>query len=70
MALLRLIHASTLPDPGELARMIANGAPMGGAAPAAPAARASAQPVEANLPNSVARSGRLSRRTRASMRWR
>lgn len=53
MALLRLIHASTLPDPGELARMIANGAPMGGAAPAAPAPRAEAQPAEANLPNSI-----------------
>jgi len=53
MALLRLIHASTLPDPSDLARMIASGAPMGGAAPVAPAARAPTQPVEANLPNSI-----------------
>jgi DNA polymerase-3 subunit gamma/tau len=53
MALLRLIHASTLPDPGELARMIASGAPIGGAAPAAPAARAQAAPVEAWLPGSI-----------------
>ena len=53
MALLRLIHASTLPDPGELARMIASGTPMGGAAPAAPAARAQAAPVEASLPGSI-----------------
>ena len=41
------------PDPSDLARMIASGAPMGGAAPVAPAARAPAQPVEANLPNSI-----------------
>jgi len=53
MALLRLIHASTLPDPGELARMIASGAPMGGAAQAAPAARTSAAPVEASLPGTI-----------------
>jgi DNA polymerase-3 subunit gamma/tau len=53
MALLRLIHASTLPDPGELARMIANGAPMGNAAPAAPVAREPAQAVEANLPGNL-----------------
>lgn len=36
MALLRVIHASTLPDPGELARKIAEGLPMGGPAPSAP----------------------------------
>ncbi len=54
MALLRLIHASTLPDPGELARMIANGGPIGTiAAPAAPAARANAAPVEAALPGTL-----------------
>ena len=36
MALLRVVHASTLPDPGELARQIANGtAPAAGAPPAA-----------------------------------
>jgi DNA polymerase-3 subunit gamma/tau len=39
MALLRVIHASQLPDPGELARQIASGSVTisGGAAPAAPA---------------------------------
>jgi len=38
MALLRVIHASQLPDPGELAKQIANGAPMASApAPSAPA---------------------------------
>jgi DNA polymerase-3 subunit gamma/tau len=31
MALLRVIHASSLPDPGELARRIANGAPLASA---------------------------------------
>jgi DNA polymerase-3 subunit gamma/tau len=36
MALLRAIYASTLPDPGELARQIANGGPAATAAPAAP----------------------------------
>ncbi len=36
MALLRAIYASTLPDPGELARQIANGGPVVTAAPAAP----------------------------------
>lgn len=41
MALLRVIHASTLPDPGELARRLANGE-----APAVvPAAPAAPQPV-------------------------
>ena len=41
MALLRAIHASTLPDPGELARQLANGmlpAPVAAPAPAAPVA--------------------------------
>jgi DNA polymerase-3 subunit gamma/tau len=39
MALLRVIHASQLPDPGELARQIASGSVTisGGTAPAAPA---------------------------------
>ncbi len=36
MALLRAIYASTLPDPGELARQVANGGPVATAAPAAP----------------------------------
>ncbi|MFD1788837.1 DNA polymerase III subunit gamma/tau [Sphingomonas floccifaciens] len=53
MALLRVIHASSLPDPGELARQIASGgvpapATGQGAAPAAPAA--SAPTAEAVLP--------------------
>jgi len=49
MALLRAIHASTLPDPGELARQIASGAPMPSIA--APAASA---PVPAPAPEPVA----------------
>ncbi|MBM3929321.1 MAG: DNA polymerase III subunit gamma/tau, partial [Sphingomonadales bacterium] len=55
MALLRVIHAASLPDPGELARQIANGgvpAPaVGQGAPAAPAAPA--DPAEAALPASL-----------------
>ncbi|GAA0300956.1 DNA polymerase III subunit gamma/tau [Sphingomonas oligophenolica] len=51
MVLLRLIHASTLPDPGELARMIANGAPPAAPSVASPA-RAAGTPVEASLPAS------------------
>ncbi|QDZ07701.1 DNA polymerase III subunit gamma/tau [Sphingomonas panacisoli] len=47
MALLRVVHASSLPDPGELARQIASGAPIA-AAPAAGGAPASAAaPVDA-----------------------
>lgn len=45
MALLRAIHASTLPDPAELARQIANGAPV-----AAPAAAPAAAPVSTPEP--------------------
>ena len=45
MALLRAIHASTLPDPGELARAIANDVPPAPAAIAAPIAPS--PPVEA-----------------------
>jgi DNA polymerase III subunit gamma/tau len=37
MALLRVVHASTLPDPGELARQLASGAVPSAPAPAAPA---------------------------------
>jgi DNA polymerase-3 subunit gamma/tau len=44
MALLRVIHASQLPDPGELAKQIASGAITVGAA-ASPAAAASAEPA-------------------------
>ncbi|NJS13874.1 MAG: DNA polymerase III subunit gamma/tau [Sphingopyxis sp.] len=40
MLLLRIIHAATMPDPGELARMLEKGVPM--AAPAAPVASAAA----------------------------
>lgn len=36
MALLRVIHASTLPDPGELARQLANGGPSASAPAAVP----------------------------------
>jgi DNA polymerase-3 subunit gamma/tau len=55
MALLRLIHASTMPDPAELARMIASGAPpiaAVGAPSSAPARNAA--PVEAALPGTLA----------------
>ncbi|WP_242182078.1 DNA polymerase III subunit gamma/tau [Sphingomonas sp. CARO-RG-8B-R24-01] len=52
MALLRLVHASTLPDPGELARMIQNGAPPVVAAPIAPAP-APSEPVAAAMPQSI-----------------
>ncbi len=38
MAVLRVIHASTMPDPGELARMIASGAPNAAAPLATPTA--------------------------------
>lgn len=53
MALLRIIHASQLPDPGELARQIAEGAPI--VAPpseAAPAPAPTAQ-AEPTLPSNV-----------------
>ena len=52
MALLRLIHASQLPDPGELARQIAEGAPVG-AAPSAPTPAPPTE-VEAAMPGDVA----------------
>jgi DNA polymerase-3 subunit gamma/tau len=46
MALLRAIHASSLPDPGELARRLQSGAPLPAAAPvtAAPAPAAALKP--------------------------
>ncbi len=56
MALLRIIHASQLPDPGELARRLAEGggmvaaAPSASAAPAAPAAPAPAPAPVSLLP--------------------
>ncbi len=49
MALLRVIHASSLPDPGELARQIAAGAIAAASPP-----RGAAAPAEAPLPASVA----------------
>ena len=53
MALLRVVHASTLPDPGELARQIASGAPvpLAAAAPPAPA------PPTASVPAATRASG-------------
>lgn len=50
MALLRVIHASTLPDPGDLARKIAEGLPVG----AAPAATAASAPAEPPAPRDLA----------------
>ncbi len=48
MALLRIIHASQLPDPGDLARRLADGAPVAAApAPAQPAPAAEPAKVEA-----------------------
>ncbi|WP_326524181.1 DNA polymerase III subunit gamma/tau [Sphingomonas sp.] len=47
MALLRVIHAASLPDPGDLARQIASGAVPAASEPAAP-------PAEAPLPATVA----------------
>jgi len=52
MALLRVVHASSLPDPGELARQIAAGAPPSIAPPAASAAPSSAQATVQALPAS------------------
>jgi DNA polymerase-3 subunit gamma/tau len=58
MALLRVIHASQLPDPGDLARQIAEGAPMPSPASTAPASAAPtpapSSPVEQTLPRNVA----------------
>lgn len=56
MALLRLIHAATLPDPGELARLIAEGAPspLGAAAPPAMAQTPAPAAATPDLPRSVA----------------
>ncbi|RZF66102.1 DNA polymerase III subunit gamma/tau [Sphingomonas populi] len=54
MALLRLVHASTLPDPGELAKMLAEGR-VSMAAPVAPAAAPTLAPAaEAALPDTIA----------------
>ena len=57
MALLRLVHAATLPDPGDLARMIQNGAPSAlmtsVAAPVAPLAAPTGASAEAAMPASI-----------------
>ncbi|KQS01411.1 DNA polymerase III subunit gamma/tau [Sphingomonas sp. Leaf357] len=53
MALLRVVHASQLPDPGELARQLAAGGPVTmAAAPPAPPVK-NAEPVEAALPDTI-----------------
>ncbi|WP_447725350.1 DNA polymerase III subunit gamma/tau [Sphingomonas koreensis] len=49
MALLRVIHASTLPDPGELARKIAEGLPVGAVPASAPSG-----PAEPPAPRDLA----------------
>ena len=50
MALLRVIHASQLPDPGELARRLADGAPTPAAQPAPPAPAPAPTPAPATEP--------------------
>jgi DNA polymerase-3 subunit gamma/tau len=50
MAVLRIIHASQMPDPGELARRLASGAPLAMAAPSAQAPAASDAAPAAILP--------------------
>ena len=50
MALLRVVHASQLPDPGELARQMAAGGPV--AVAVAPSAKPGAS-IEAALPNTI-----------------
>jgi DNA polymerase-3 subunit gamma/tau len=52
MALLRVIHAADLPDPGQLARKIADGASIGTGAPAAPSAVAPEASAKAQAPES------------------
>ena len=53
MALLRLVHASTLPDPGELARMLQNGAAPAMVAPTQQAAAPAGASAEAVLPTTI-----------------
>jgi DNA polymerase-3 subunit gamma/tau len=50
MALLRVIHASSLPDPGELARQIASGQGPASTDTAAPAAALNTGPAAAAMP--------------------
>ena len=49
MALLRVMHAATMPDPGEIARMLREGGPVAATAPGAVAATPGAGPA-AQLP--------------------
>lgn len=51
MALLRVMHAATMPDPGEIARMLREGGPVAAAAPGAVIAAAGSGPA-AQLPAS------------------
>ena len=55
MALLRVVHASSLPDPGELARMLTTGAALPAAAAPlpTPTGDAAAAPAAAALPDSI-----------------
>ncbi|QQV76110.1 DNA polymerase III subunit gamma/tau [Sphingomonas aliaeris] len=55
MALLRVVHASQMPDPGELARQLAAGGPVSipAAAPAAATPSAPPAPAEAALPDTI-----------------
>ncbi|SCW48884.1 DNA polymerase-3 subunit gamma/tau [Sphingobium faniae] len=50
MALLRVMHAATMPDPGEIARMLREGGPMASGAPIVPAETSSGP--SASLPAS------------------
>lgn len=51
MALLRVMHAATMPDPGEIARLLREGVPVAGSSGQTPAPIASDKPA-ANLPAS------------------
>src|SRR6202008_2115196 len=52
MTLLRVIHASQLPDPGELMKKLASGEAVASAAPAAPAGVAVQDHAQQRLPES------------------
>ncbi|MFB0875196.1 MULTISPECIES: DNA polymerase III subunit gamma/tau [unclassified Sphingobium] len=57
MALLRVMHAATMPDPGELARLLREGggvAPGGAAAPTAPSSAATAAPLPSTMKDVIA----------------
>jgi DNA polymerase-3 subunit gamma/tau len=53
MALLRIVHASQLPDPGELARRLASGEGVATSAPAAPGPQAETQAPLLSLPKDL-----------------